>query len=99
MTHDDQISMEQRDEYRRQRRGDWNLWLGSGWREEWWPEIEKRALDPREVISSSRHARTMKINLAGAGCEVIAYLKVYHRTDSLSELKDRFRFSKPVRAL
>lgn len=79
--------------YRRQARGEWSLWLDQTlWREEWWPLLERGGED----VSTSRHARTVRLTLSGAGG---AFLKLYHPGDWPTQIKDVLRPSKALRAL
>ncbi len=79
--------------YRREARGEWSLWLDQTlWREEWWALLERGGED----VSTSRHARTVRLGLSGVGG---AFLKRYHPGDWPTRIKDILRPSKALRAL
>lgn len=85
--------------YRRTKRGDWELWADASWQEDWWPRIERLLATPGITLRESRHARTSMLSLPCEGGARTSFLKVYHRSDWRTDLKDLWRQSRALRAL
>jgi serine/threonine protein kinase len=83
-------------EFRFCREGNWRLWVYSQrWNERLWEEV----LSQLTTGTWTKHPQTRTLRDGSGGKETEFYLKIYHRYEALSALKDLFRDSKAVRAL